>query len=113
MDKARTKTHVERVVELNARARAVIDKQRARTQLAGQHVFMNPTTGKPWNDGQVQGKLWTRALKAAGVRYRPPKEARDTSVTLALSSGADPYWVAQQHGHSMQVMLKNYGATSH
>lgn len=107
-DKQRTKTHVERVVELNDRAMAVIQRQRSRTQLAGGHVFMNPYTKRPWNDGQVQGKAWTRAIKAAGVRYRPPKEARDTSVTLALTSGADPQWVAKQHGHSLQVMMKSY-----
>lgn len=107
-DKDRTKTHVERVVELNARARAVIERQRPRTQLAGAHVFINPVTRKRWNDGQGQGKAWRRALRVAGVRYRPPKEARDTSVTMALSAGADPYWVAAQHGHSIEVMMRSY-----
>lgn len=107
-DKDRTKTHVERIVELNTRARGVIDRQRPRTQLAGAHVFINPVTRRRWNDGQGQGKVWRRALRLAGVRYRPPKEARDTSVTMALAAGADPYWVARQHGHSIEVMMKDY-----
>jgi hypothetical protein len=47
-------------------------------------------------------------LKQAKVRYRPPKECRDTSVTLALQAGADPVWVAKQHGHSLTVMMKDY-----
>lgn len=107
-DKERTKTTYEREVELNTRALAVIERQRARTQLVGDHVFRNPATGRPWNDEQEQRRTWVAALRTAKIRYRPPKECRDTSVTLALVAGADPVWVAKQHGHSVQVMLKNY-----
>lgn len=107
-DKERTKTNVEREVELNARAFAVIERQRARTQLKGDHVFRNPATGKPWNDEQEQRREWVIALRTAKVRYRPPKECRDTSVTMALMAGANPVWVANQHGHSVQVMMKDY-----
>ncbi len=107
-DKERTKTSVVREVELNDRARAVIERQRARTQLAGAHVFVNPATGTAWHDEQTQRRMWAAILKKAKVRYRPPKECRDTSVTLALSAGADPVWVAKQHGHSLQVMMRDY-----
>jgi integrase len=110
-DKERTKTHVEREVELNARAAAVIQRQRARTQAnleGGNVVFRHPNTGRPWNDEQEQSRVWALVLRQCGVRHRPPKELRDTSVTMALLSGADPWWVAQQHGHSLQVMLKSY-----
>lgn len=107
-EKERTKTTKARIVELNERAAAVIQRQRARTQMAGAHVFINPTTKRPWNDQQEQRRDWEIALRAAGVRYRPPKELRDTSVTLALQAGADPWYVAQQHGHSLQVMQKDY-----
>lgn len=107
-EKERTKTTRERTVELNARACAVIHRQRARTQVVGRHVFRNPVTGRPWNDQQEQRRDWETALKLAGIRYRPPKELRDTSVTLALMAGADPWYVAQQHGHSLQVMQKDY-----
>lgn len=107
-DKDRTKTNVERTVELNTRAAAVLKRQEARTRLAGGAVFRNPNTGKAWHDEQFQGRFWAQMVKMCNIRHRPPKELRDTSVTLALSSGADPYWVAQQHGHSLQVMLKSY-----
>jgi integrase len=49
-------------------------------------------------------------LKRIGVRHRPPKECRDTSVTMALQAGADPYYVAAQHGHSLQTMMRDYAA---
>jgi len=107
-DKERTKTHTERTVELNARARAVIRRQEARTRLAGGVVFLNPFTGRQWHDDQEQRREWAAAIKTCGVRYRPPKECRDTSVTLALMSGASPLWVANQHGHSLTVMMKSY-----
>lgn len=107
-DKERTKTHRERTVELNTRAKAVISRQEPRSRLAGAQVFLNPFTGRAWHDDQEQRREWAAVLKADGVRYRPPKECRDTSVTLALLSGADPLWVASQHGHSLTVMMKDY-----
>lgn len=106
--KDRTKTNVERTVELNDRAAAVIERQRARTQMTGAQVFINPTTGKPFNDEQGQRKNWTRVLVLCGIRHRPPKELRDSSVTFALMAGADPWYVARQHGHSLQTMMKDY-----
>ncbi|KRC30656.1 integrase [Acidovorax sp. Root217] len=107
-DKERTKTNVERTVELNTRAAAVIQRQRARTAIRGAEVFQNPNTGEAYQDEQSQGRVWRTTLRAVGVRYRAPKECRDTSVTLALMAGANPMWVAMQHGHSVQVMMRDY-----
>ncbi|URI11028.1 site-specific integrase [Aquincola tertiaricarbonis] len=107
-EKDRTKTHRARHVELNARAWAALERQRARTQLLAGKVFLNPFTGKAWNNGEEQRREWMDCLRRVGVRHRPPKECRDTSVTLALMAGADPYWVAAQHGHSVQTMMKDY-----
>lgn len=106
--KDRTKTTVERAVELNARAAAVLQRQRARTQANGQEVFWNTTLGRPWNDEQMQRNMWRLALRRCGIRHRPPKELRDSSVTFALQAGADPWYVARQHGHSLTVMMKDY-----
>lgn len=47
-------------------------------------------------------------MRISGVRYRPPKECRYTSVTLALMAGCDPAWVAAKHGHSVVTMLRSY-----
>lgn len=107
-EKDRTKTAVERAVELNARAAAVIERQRARTQTMWAQVFWNPTTGKPWHDDQGQRKEWATTLRHCKIRHRPPKELRDSSVTFALMAGADPWYVARQHGHSLTVMMKDY-----
>lgn len=106
--KGRTKTHKSRIVELNDRAVAVLERQRARTQLKGPLVFINPITEERYVDEQFQAREWKRALAVAGIRHRPPKELRDTSVTFNLSAGVDPYWVAAQHGHSVTTMMRDY-----
>lgn len=107
-EESRTKTYVERTVELNARAAAALKRQEARTRLGDTHVFVNPTTGAEWNRSNVVRDYWADTLKRTRIRYRPPKETRDTSVSLALMAGADPQYVAAQHGHSLTVMMKNY-----
>lgn len=112
VEKDRTKTFVARDVELVDRAWAVIERQKARThgrQRELKHlIFVNPSTGQAWASSDEQRKVWFDACDRAGVRYRPPKELRDTSISLKLARGADPYWVATQHGHSLQTMMRDY-----
>lgn len=108
--KDRTKTTVQRTVELNSRAFAVIKRQMLRRGNAQgtDEVFINPTTRAPRNDDQEQHKMWTATLRRCKIRHRPPKELRDTSVTLAFLAGADPWYVANRHRHSLQVMRRSY-----
>lgn len=107
-EKERTKTAFSRQVELNDRAAAVIERQRARTQLAGTYVFMDPETGRPWEGDKKLRDRWSACLRRCKIRYRPSKELRDSSVTFALMAGADPWYVARQHGHSVTTMMKSY-----
>lgn len=106
-NKDRTKTHVAHLVELNDRTAAVIQRQRARTQTKNVEVSWNPHTDNVYREEQAQRLARTRVLKLCGVQYRPPKECRDTSVTMALMAGANPMWVRSQHGHSLVVMMKD------
>lgn len=71
-------------------------------------VFHNPFTGRAWCTGEEQRREWLLCLRRVGIRHRPPKELRDTSVTLALLAGADPFWVAAQHGHDLKTMMRCY-----
>jgi integrase len=48
--KDKTKTAVARTVHLNSRALAALQRQRARTQMAGGRVFQDPRYGEPWAD---------------------------------------------------------------
>jgi integrase/recombinase XerC len=44
-------------------------------------------------------RWWRRSLKAAGVRYRPPRFARHTFAVRALTRGVDVQMVALLLGH--------------
>jgi integrase len=104
-NKNTTKTHHPRDVELLERAASVLQKQRARTELAGGVIFCNQTTGKPWADEQVQRRYFDAAIKRLGLRHRAPKQTRHTFATMCLMAGANPSWVAHQLGHASSKML--------
>ncbi|MBZ8139858.1 integrase [Rubrivivax gelatinosus] len=107
--KPTTKTKRARTVWLNERARACIERQRARTQLAGGLVWANPYDGLPW-DGYRDfiRSYWAPALRAHGIRYRRPYNLRHTCATVLLMSGVMPALAAKQLGHSLQTFFKKY-----
>jgi integrase len=104
-----TKTAQERDHELSGRARAYLDAQRAFTQLRGSYVFLDASTGKPYNDDKPpRERYWRPVLKSLGIRYRPPEQMRHTYITMAIMAGANPTWVARQAGNSPRVIFKHY-----
>lgn len=108
VDRDSTKTAVSRQVELSARAAACLKRQEARSRLAGQHVFLNPNTGRRFADEQAQYNAWGSAIKALGLRYRVPYQTRHTCATIMLMAGANPAWCAKQLGHSAEMFFRVY-----
>lgn len=53
-------------------------------------------------------KLWRPALDELGIRYRPPYNCRHTYATICLMSNMNPAFIAQQLGHSVQMLLSTY-----
>jgi len=49
-----------------------------------------------------------KLVESLGIRYRTPYNWRHTYASLALMDGASPEFVAQQLGHSVDVMRKHY-----
>jgi integrase len=103
-----TKTGDERTVELNARARAAIERQRAVSQLVGDFVFLG-MDGRPYTttDGPLDA-WWKPAMKLSGLRHRDARQTRHTYATLCLHAGSKPGWVAQQLGHSVEMFYRVY-----
>jgi integrase len=100
-----------RDVELDDQALAALQAQKAATFLAGDHVFLNPRTGKAWEtDAQIRKTLWQPLCLRAGVRYRNPYQLRHTYASAMLTAGANPWYVAQQLGHvDVTMVFQTYG----
>jgi integrase len=109
-DSAHTKTHSVREVELNSRATAALQRQKAHTFMKDEYVFHNPNTGRRWNSEQAQRRTyWIPTLTKLGIRYRTQYNTRHTFATMNLMAGANPMWVSRQMGHkNMQMLLNTY-----
>ncbi len=103
-----TKTYSERIVELHSRAQAVLTRQKARTYLKNEHVFLNPNTGRPWIDERSQGRFLRAVVKLSGLRYRVPYQTRHSYATMLLMADANPAWAAGQLGHSKETFWRIY-----
>jgi integrase len=103
-----TKTYEQRLVELHSRAWAVLERQKARTRLAAEHIFLNPHTGEPYVDERSQRRFFNSVVNTLTIRARPAKNTRHTYATIMLMSDANPTWAAGQLGHSKVVFLKTY-----
>jgi integrase len=115
-DRDRTKNSEDRIVELCPRALDVLKRQlalRARLKLAGEihheNVFF-------WGDGSPIRSLndpydcWHWTLERLKNRYRPPYNARHSSVSWNLMLGKNRLWVSKNHGHSVTTMFTGYAA---
>ncbi len=52
---------------------------------------------------------WAKHLpQELGIRYWPPYNCRHTYATICLMSGMNPAFIAQQLGHSVQMLLSTY-----
>jgi len=105
-----TKTSQVRIIELNARAKEALLRQKSHTKLTGKHVFLNPFTNEPWNDQRSQAKIyWQPTLTKLKLHYRTPYQTRHTFATMMLMADANPMWVSRQLGHAnMKMTLEVY-----
>ena len=114
-EKDRTKTKEDRTVELCPRALSVLKRQLAlREQYlqAGKidhDLVFFKDDGEPIRSLKYPYMRWRYVMEKLGLRYRDPYTARHSCVSWHLMLGKNLVWCARQHGHSVQVMLSNYG----
>lgn len=53
---------------------------------------------------------WRASVERLKIRYREPKNARQSCVSWYLMIGKNVLWVSKNHGHSVQTMLSSYAA---
>ena len=76
--------------------------------IGGIYFFMTPE-GAPIDGCNFLKRVWTPALEAAGVEYRPMKQTRHTFATMALSVGENPLWIVSVLGHrDTEMIIKTY-----
>ena len=98
-----TKTDEPRVVYLTERVLKSLSEQPR--LLHAEFVFVNPATGRPWQD--IQGAA-ERARDAAGLSDVWVHDLRRSFVTLARRSGLPESVVARFSGHRTAAVFKRY-----
>lgn len=112
-----TKTGVARTIILNSRALSALKRARAISGFKDEWVFMQITAPKqndkqptyqPVITGDPQRAMWRASLKRLGIRYRDPYNMRHSYATIGLMAGANPAFMANQLGHSVEEFFKTY-----
>ncbi len=103
-----TKTTDVRELELTARARQVLERQRAVTQLAGERVFVGDDGEGFTSTEEPLRRWWKPAMKLSGLRQRDARQTRHTFATVCLMAGITPAWAARQLGHSVEMFYRVY-----
>ena len=70
-------------------------------------VFTDPG-GSPLNQEWLHKRVWLPTLRDCGISERGQYNIRDTFITIALSAGEDPGWVAQVCGTSEEMIFRHY-----
>jgi integrase len=96
-----------RDVEITPGMRTCLMEQRAKSYLRYGHVWVTET-GRPLDVSNFRAHVWEPILKAAGLRYRWPNQARHTFATAHIAAGRDPIWIANQMGTSLEMLFGTY-----
>src|ERR1700692_2236279 len=96
-------------IEVLERHLALREKYVAAGKIRHDHLFFLED-GRPISDPEIARWRWSESIKAVNIRRRGPYHARHSSVTWQLMLGKNLLWVAKQHGHSGEVMLRMYAA---
>lgn len=114
----RTKTHGSRQVMLNSRAlNALVEarkilvlrkKQCRRTHPESAYVFPPSRNYAYIQQASVTDKHFQEALAKLKIKVRRQYNCRHTYATMCLMAGMNPAFIANQLGHSVQMLLSTY-----
>ncbi|WP_122552768.1 tyrosine-type recombinase/integrase [Pseudomonas viridiflava] len=113
----RTKTKAGRTVMLNSRAlnalqmaKRVADLRRTQKRIHqnSPYVFPPTRTSEYLAQASLTDKFFKPTLKSLGIRGRRQYNCRHTYATMCLMAGINPAFIANQLGHSVQMLLSTY-----
>ncbi len=111
LEKKVTKTHTSREVYLNERSTLALKALLQFKKDQGyqtDYVMLCPKTKEPFFNEKPPRERLVEAMKACSIRHRPAYNARHTYATMLLMDGVNPMFVADQLGHSLQMLIKRY-----
>ena len=106
-----TKTHTSREVYLNERSTVALKSliQFKKDQgYTSDYLMLCPQTKKPFFNEKPHRERLVAAMKACQIRHRPAYNARHIYATMLLMDGVNPMFIADQLGHSLQILIKRY-----
>jgi integrase len=71
------------------------------------YVFTDPAE-QPLSQEWLHKRVWLVTLRRAGLRERGQYNIRDSFISIALSAGEDPGWVAAVCGTSEEMIFRHY-----
>jgi hypothetical protein len=71
------------------------------------YVFTDPA-GQPLSQEWLHKHVWLVTLRRAGLRQCGQYNIRDSFISIALSAGEDPGWVAKVCGTSEEMIFRHY-----
>lgn len=102
-----TKTGKSRVLMLNSRSMAALERLKAFSYDVGAPLFQNRLGGSAF-EAKAQRSMWKSMLGELGYRYRGMYNMRHTYATFGLMNGVNPAFMAGQLGHSVEEFFKTY-----
>lgn len=77
-------------------------------QLGGDDYVFPAPEGGPWDDTNFRRRVWSPAVKEAGVPYGTPHDMRHTAASWLVQAGVDLYRVQALLGHEKPTTTQKY-----
>lgn len=88
---------------------AAFERRRRSSIETGKRDFVfADSKGRPISQEWLAKRVWNPTLRRIGLAHRGQYNIRDTFITLALSAGEDPGWVAEVCGTSEEMIWRHY-----
>jgi integrase len=114
----RTKTKAARMVMLNSRAMNALKmaervadlrrSQKKRMQKNSPYVFPPTRISEYLQQASLTDKFFKEVVEKLKIRGRRQYNCRHTYATMCLMAGMNPAFIANQLGHSVQMLLSTY-----
>jgi integrase len=99
----------EMVLDYDPKLFAIVERRRRESLSTERREYVfTDSLGRPLSREWLGKRVWSPTIKQIGLSSRGQYNIRDTFITLALSAGEDPGWVAEVCGTSERMIFRHY-----